>query len=172
MQTAIWKNPCPSARSVFTVQFFSSTFTLTVQEAIKGIDRNKRVKLAAFYCKTTAGVPKCMCPPMERGWGDLATCPLRCAQIRVKADRERDWMRPRARVGQRGTRRKTDGYVYSFLSIHTHTHAHGRRFAVTWGSLLVTTTTTTECVPSREDHPPRSQKENNFLSSLAKKQKP
>ena len=75
--------------------------------------------------------------PMKRGW-DLATFGFTLAEIRARADRER--LETRA-LGQRETRRKTDRYVF------LHTHAHGRRFAVTW---LVTTTDW--AVPSREDH--------------------
>jgi len=51
-------------------------------------------------------------------------------EIRVRADRESE------RAG-----RAMDRYVY------LHIHTDGRRLAVTW------MVTTTECVPSREDHP-------------------
>lgn len=95
----------------------SSSFT--VREAIKGVDRNRCVKPAAFYQQRRE---------FRNAWvSDAAGSVLlwfTLVEIRVRADRERT--------------RWTDTYS------STYTRTETCRYVVT-----------TECVPSREDHPYR-----------------
>jgi len=120
--------------------------SFTVREAIEGIDRNRCVELAAFF-KQRRGFRNA-CVSDGAGFGSW---PL---MVYVGGNsgesRSRDGLHARCSDGGDCTE---DG------QIRIPSHTHGRRFAVTW----MVTTTTTESVPSTEDHPYQTKK-NHFLS--------
>ena len=118
--------------------------SFTVREAIEGIDRNRCVKLAAFF-KQRRGFRNA-CVSDGAGFGSW---PL-MVYVGGNSGESRSRDPARALLGR--------GDCTEDGQIRIPSHTHGRRFAVTW------MVTTTESVPSTEDHPYQTKK-NHFLTS-------